>query len=174
MQLTIPLSLFQQFRGTQQLYARHVDVVVMHENEIIPNCTSKSSHYGMDNVVPISRGSHCTSIYDMQVRPPLDANTGPHHNRPTAVSVRLNNVTVRVSLPAVSPYSNTSITSRNMEATFICKQNCTPLPKLPCNMIACEHQADSPMPLCQYRPNDRPWALNPSSCNRFRVVWFNK
>ena len=48
--------------------------------------------------------------------------TPPHHNRPATITVVLHDVTLGVSFSLTSPYSHTSITTRNQKFAFIYKR----------------------------------------------------
>lgn len=105
--------------------------IILHQNEIVTNCSCKRSYNRTKNSIGIPQSSQWTSIYHIQVSVVFIGNPTPYHYWPSSICVHFHNIAVLKSLFWPSSDQNTSIRSTEMKPAFICKQNCAPVLQSP-------------------------------------------
>ena len=112
------------FRQAVHIRAVSWTGIVVHENEPFTNCTCTWCDLGPrhDSFVQLLCPcvGHKDRCYSPWIPPP------PHHIKPSTITIVIPDVTLGVSFFWTSPYSHTSVTTRNQESAFICKENGSP------------------------------------------------
>ncbi len=104
--------------------------------------------------------------HEGSVRPSMD--TLPHTiTDPPPLKIVLHEVTLGVSFSLTSTYSHTSVTTRNQQSAFICKENGSPVSKPPMLVFLPKLQTRSRCAAVSSGHRAGLLLLKPESCNRF-------